>query len=46
VVKVLTKLGYTLELSPVQDTGRALFSKGVLGKAKKLVDKNIEMLKD
>ena len=44
VVKVLTKLGYQLELSPVQDTGRALFSKGLLGKAKKLVDKNVGLL--
>lgn len=44
VVKVLTKLGYKLELSPVSDTGRALFSKGLLGKAKKLVDKNLQLL--
>lgn len=45
VVQVLTKLGYKLELSPVHDTGRALFSKGLLGKAKKLVDKNVELIK-
>lgn len=44
VVKVLTKLGYQLELSQVQDTGRALFSKGLLGKAKVLVDSNINLL--
>ena len=45
VVQVLTKLGYKLELSPVEDTGRALFSKGLLGKAKKLVDKNVRLSK-
>ncbi len=45
VTKVLTKLGYKLELSPVKDTGRALFSKGLLGKAKKTVDKNLGLLK-
>ncbi len=46
VVQVLTKLGYELELAPINDTGRALFSKGLLGKAKKLVDKNIGVLKE
>ncbi len=45
VVELLTKLGYELELSTVKDTGRALFSKGLLGKAKKLVDKNLDLLK-
>ncbi len=45
VVFVLTKLGYELELASINDTGRALFSKGLLGKAKKLVDKNIDVLK-
>lgn len=45
VVLVLIKLGYRLELSQVKDTGRALFSKGLLSKAKKLVDKNIALLK-
>jgi len=45
VVRVLTKLGYQLELSSVNDTGRALFSKGLLSKAKKLVDKNLALLK-
>ncbi len=44
VVQILTKLGYELELAPINDTGRALFSKGLLGKAKKLVDKNIQAL--
>ncbi len=44
VVFLLAKLGYQLELSEVTDTGRALFSKGLLKKAKKLVDKNVEIL--
>ncbi|MCF6351634.1 MAG: FAD-binding protein [Cyclobacteriaceae bacterium] len=44
VVLLLTKLGYQLELSKVTDTGRALFSKGLLKKAKKLVDKNVKIL--
>ena len=44
VVKVLTKLGYKLELAPIKDSGRALFSKGLLDKAKKLVDKNVQLL--
>ncbi len=46
VVLVLTKLGYELSLSSVNETGRALFSKGLLGKAKKLVDKNVAILKE
>jgi FAD/FMN-containing dehydrogenase/Fe-S oxidoreductase len=45
VVKLLTQLGYTLELAKVGNTGRALFSKGLLGRAKKLVDKNLKLLK-
>lgn len=45
VVVVLAKLGYSMELAPVKDSGRALFSKGLLGKAKKLVDKNVALLK-
>jgi len=45
VVQLLTKLGYMLELAPINNTGRALFSKGLLGKAKKLVDKNVMLLR-
>ena len=45
VVQLLAKLGYTIELAPVTDSGRALFSKGLLGKAKKVVDKNVAQLK-
>ncbi len=46
VVKLLSKLGYKLELASVEDTGRGLFSKGLLGKAQKLVDKNLDLLKN
>lgn len=46
VVQLLTKLGYIIRLSPVEDSGRGLFSKGLLDKAKKLVDHNIAVLRD
>ncbi|MCB0494989.1 MAG: FAD-binding protein [Cyclobacteriaceae bacterium] len=45
VVQLLTRLGYAVEMAPINDSGRALFSKGLLGKAKKLVDKNVAQLK-
>ena len=44
VVELLTKLGYQLDLAPVTDSGRTFLSKGLLTKAKKLVDKNIASL--
>lgn len=41
---LLNQLGYFLEMPPVKESGRASISKGLLKKAQKLANQNIEML--
>ena len=45
-VKLLTQLGYRVELPAHTLSGRTYLSKGLLRKAKKIANKNVEMLKD
>jgi FAD/FMN-containing dehydrogenase/Fe-S oxidoreductase len=45
-VKLLTQLGYKVELPEHALSGRTYLSKGLLRKAKKIANKNVEMLKD
>ncbi len=45
-IKLLTKLGFEVEIPGHEESGRAYFSKGLLKKAKKLAFKNIELLSD
>lgn len=43
-IKLLTKLGFEVEIPRHEESGRAYFSKGLLNKAKKLAFENIELL--
>ena len=43
-IKLLTKLGYIVELAPCTDSGRTSLSKGLVKKAKKVAIKNIKEL--
>ncbi|MFO8235884.1 MAG: FAD-linked oxidase C-terminal domain-containing protein [Bacteroidales bacterium] len=45
-VKLLTNLGYTVKIPIHKESGRTFLSKGLLRKAKKIANKNIELLKD
>jgi len=45
-VKLLTKLGYKVELPKHIQSGRTYLSKGLLRKAKKIANTNVELLKD
>jgi len=45
-VKLLTRLGYRVELPQHTVSGRTYLSKGLLREAKKIANKNVEMLKD
>ena len=40
---LLSKLGYQVLLFPIKNTGRALFSKGMLDEAKKLINNNLSL---
>lgn len=42
--RLLNKLGYTLIMPPVKESGRASLSKGLLKKARRFADFNIELL--
>lgn len=43
--RLLSKLGYAVEIPHHAESGRAFISKGLLPEAKKLADKNVEVLK-
>ena len=45
VVKVLTRLGYQVELTKTGESGRSFLSKGLLDQAKIIANKNVEELK-
>ncbi|MCF8304686.1 MAG: FAD-binding protein, partial [Bacteroidales bacterium] len=45
-IKLLTSLGYEVELPRHDVSGRTFISKGLVRKAKKLANKNLSMLKD
>lgn len=45
-IKLLTKLGYEVNLPKHDLSGRTFISKGLIRKAKKLANKNISLLKD
>lgn len=45
-LKLLTKLGFEVEIPTHEESGRTYLSKGLLRKAKKLAFKNIELLSD
>ncbi|MCK9611549.1 MAG: FAD-binding protein [Bacteroidales bacterium] len=45
-VMLLVRLGYNVKIAPISDSGRSYFSKGLLHKAKKIANKNIEKLTD
>lgn len=45
-IKVLTKLGFEVEIPEHKESGRTYLSKGLLKKAKKLAFKNIRLLAD
>lgn len=45
-IKVLTKLGFKVEIPEHEESGRSYLSKGLLKKARKLAMKNITLLKD
>jgi len=45
-IKLLNKLGYHIELTKVNSSGRTFLSKGFLRNAKKIANKNIAQLKD
>jgi Fe-S oxidoreductase len=45
-IKLLTKLGFEVEIPYHKESGRTYLSKGLLKKAKKLALKNIDLLKD
>jgi len=45
-IKLLTKLGFEVEIPTHEESGRTYLSKGLLRKAKKLAFKNIELLSD
>lgn len=45
-IKLLTKLGYTVEIPKHVESGRTFLSKGLLRKARKIANKNISLLKD
>ena len=44
-IKLLEKLGYTVEIPQHEESGRAWMSKGLLRDAKKIAQKNVAMLK-
>ena len=45
-LELLTRLGYEVRLAPVTNSGRILFSKGLVKRGKKLAQKNINAVKD
>lgn len=45
-IKLLTKLGFEVEIPDHNESGRTYLSKGLLKKAKKLAHENIELLQD
>ena len=45
-IKLLTKLGFEVEIPEHEESGRTYLSKGLLRKAKKLAFRNIELLSD
>lgn len=44
VIDVLRELGFGVELFPIQDDGRSFLSKGLVRKAKALMNRNVEAL--
>ncbi len=44
-IQLLEELGYTIHYKNHLESGRSFISKGLLGKAKKIADKNIQILK-
>ncbi|MGA3012819.1 MAG: FAD-linked oxidase C-terminal domain-containing protein [Bacteroidales bacterium] len=45
-VKILNKAGYEVEIPDIAESGRTFLSKGLVRKAKKIANKNINNLKD
>ncbi|MEP3837695.1 MAG: FAD-linked oxidase C-terminal domain-containing protein [Algibacter sp.] len=45
-IELLTDLGYKVNITKHEESGRGFISKGVLGKAKKIANFNIEFFKD
>lgn len=45
-IKLLSKLGYEVEIPHHYESGRAALSKGLLNKASKLAEKNVSIFKD
>ncbi|WP_142784778.1 FAD-binding and (Fe-S)-binding domain-containing protein [Changchengzhania lutea] len=45
-IELLTKLGYKVNITNHEESGRSAISKGVLNKAKKLADINVNFFKD
>jgi FAD/FMN-containing dehydrogenase/Fe-S oxidoreductase len=45
-IKLLTRLGYRVELPKHRESGRTYLSKGLLNKAKKIANSNVALLKD
>jgi Fe-S oxidoreductase len=45
-VKLLNKAGYEVEIPEIAESGRTFLSKGLIRKAKKIANKNINSLKD
>ena len=43
-VLLLEKLGYAIKIAPINDSGRAYISKGMLADAKKIASKNVKAL--
>lgn len=45
-IKLFSSLGYDVKIAPIDISGRTFLSKGLLKKAQKVANKNIEILKD
>ncbi len=45
-IKLLNSLGYNVMIPPHTESGRAMLSKGLLRKARKIAEKNVSLLKD
>ncbi|MBO7277862.1 MAG: FAD-binding oxidoreductase [Bacteroidales bacterium] len=45
-IKLFTNLGYKVEIAPIKESGRIAISKGLVKKAKKIAQNNINKLRD
>ncbi len=43
-IQLLTRLGYTIQIAPIHDSGRSYFSKGMVKKARQIANHNIALL--